>query len=76
MKFKSPTNESSTIEGAHFDDATGVLTVRFKSGHTYHYQGCKQDHYDGLCSAESPGKYLHREIRGSFKHRKSGEKAA
>lgn len=67
--------KSSNIEGAHFDPATGTLTVKFKSGGTYHYSGCKQDHYDGLCSAESAGKFFHANIRqGGFKHRKADEK--
>ena len=66
--------KSSNIEGAHFDPATGTLTVKFKSGGTYHYSGCKQSHYDGLCSAESAGKFFHKTIRGGgFKQRKADE---
>lgn len=66
--------KSSNIEGANFDPATGVMTVKFKNGGTYHYQGCKQDHYDGLCSAKSAGKYLHQTIKGAFKFKKADEK--
>lgn len=73
MKFR--TLKSSNIEGAHFDPATGTLTVKFRNGGTYHYEACTQDHYDGLCSAESAGKYFHTSIRGGgFKHRKEGAK--
>lgn len=64
--------KSSNIEGAHFDSATGTLTVKFKSGGTYHYSGCNQDHYDGLCSADSAGKWFHQNIRGAFGHKKAG----
>lgn len=49
---------------------------KFKSGGTYAYEGCKQHHYDGLCSAESAGGYFHAKIRGSFKHRKADAKKA
>lgn len=69
MKFT--TVKSSNIDGVHFDPATGTLTVKFKLGGTYHYDACKQEHFDGLCKAESAGKYLHKTIRGSFKHRKA-----
>ena len=68
--------KSSNIEGAAFDPATGTLTVKFKSGGVYHYSGCKQAHYDGLCSAESAGRYLNQTIKGSFKHKKHAEKGA
>lgn len=69
--------KSSNIEGASYDPATGTLTVKFKNGGTYHYEGCKQHHFDGLCSAESAGGYLHKHIKGGgFKHTKAGEKKA
>lgn len=72
MKLKPV--KSSNIESAGFDPATGVLTVKFKNGGTYHYEGCKQDHYDGLCSAESAGKFFHKSIRGGgFKSRKADQ---
>lgn len=63
--------KSSNIESAGYDPATRTLTVKFKNGGTYHYDGCTQDHYDGLCSAESPGKYLHKHIRSGYKWRKA-----
>lgn len=76
MKFSPTTNKSSTIEGVHFDPATGTMTVQFKSGHTYHYAGCKQSHHDELCAAESPGRWLHKNIKGQFAHRKADSKKA
>ncbi len=63
--------KSSNIEAAGYDPATRTLTVKFKNGGTYHYEGCSQDHYDGLCSAESAGKYLHKTIRSAFKWKKA-----
>lgn len=63
--------KSSNIESAGYDPATKTLTVKFINGGTYHYAGCDQHHFDGLCSAESAGKYLHKHIKGGgFKHSK------
>jgi hypothetical protein len=63
--------KSSNIEAAGFDPATRTLTVKFRNGGTYHYADCHQHHFDGLCSAESAGKYLHKHIRPAFKHSKA-----
>lgn len=63
--------KSSNIEGAHFDPATRTLTIKFKSGGTYHHSACTQELYDGLCGAESPGSYYHKTIKGKFKHSKA-----
>lgn len=63
--------KSSNIEAAGYDPATRTLTVKFKNGGTYHYEGCTKDHYEGLCSAESAGGYLHKHIKSAYKHKKS-----
>ncbi len=68
--------KSSNIEAAAYDPKTKTLTVKFKNGGTYHYSGCTQDHHDALCSAESPGKYLHAHIRGRYAHSKADGKSA
>jgi hypothetical protein len=65
--------KSSNLEAAGYDPATRTLTVKFKNGGTYHYEGCTQEHYDGLCSAESAGKYLHTTIKGKYNHRKADQ---
>lgn len=60
--------KSSNIEGAHYDEASKTLTVKFKSGGQYSYGGVVKEHYDGLLKAESPGGYLHKNIRkGDYK---------
>ncbi len=63
--------KSSNVEGAHFDPATKVLTVKFKGGGTYHYSDCSQDHFDGMCKADSPGTYLRKHIVGNYKFTKA-----
>ena len=47
-----------------------MLSVTFKSGGEYHYDGVPQDVVDGLKKAESAGKYLSSNIKGVFKHSK------
>jgi hypothetical protein len=49
---------SSTISGVGYDDATGVLAVRFNSGTEYHYYGVPRDVYEGFFSAPSVGQYF------------------
>ncbi len=73
MKFHE-LPKSSNIEGIHFDAATGCLSVKFRNGGVYHYDGCKQAHFDEMCGAESAGKYLNKTIKGAFKHRKAEQK--
>ena len=68
MEFKPLT--SSNIDGCHYDEKTQTLTVKFKNGGMYSYGGVVKDHYDGLMSAESAGKYLHSTIKGRYKHSK------
>ncbi len=69
--------KSSNIEACHFDPETKVLTIKFKSGGTYHYSGCEQHHFDGLCSAESAGKWFHKNIKsGDYKWTKAPKEGA
>lgn len=62
--------KSSNVEAVGFDPATGTLIVKYKSGGVYHYSGCRQSHFDDCVNAESVGKYLHKNIKGQFKHKK------
>lgn len=62
--------KSSNLEACHYDEGSQTLTVKFKNGGTYSYGGVVKEHYDGLMSAESAGKYLYGTIRGRYKHSK------
>lgn len=69
LKFTSL--KSSNLDGAHYDEATKTLTVKFKNGGTYAYGGVVKEHFEGLTSAESAGKFFHKTIRGGgYKHSK------
>lgn len=69
-EFKSFAN-SSTLDAHHYDPVTKTLTIRFKSGGTYKYGGVVQEHYDGLTSAESAGKFFHKTIKPGYKTSKA-----
>lgn len=59
--------KSSGLEAIGHDPKTGILTVKFKSGQTYHYEGVSVDHHSKLMSAPSIGSHFQRSIRGAFK---------
>lgn len=59
-----PIASSSNIQGVAYNDDTQVLTVQFKSGGTYTYDGVSSEKADGFSSAESAGKYLHQNLKG------------
>jgi hypothetical protein len=65
----TPVN-SSNLVGVHYNPATQVLTVEFKSGGRYSYGGVVKSHYEALLKAKSPGGYLHKNIRGRYDHSK------
>jgi hypothetical protein len=49
---------SSNIQAIGYDPDAKVLSVQFKIGGTYHYEGVPQEVYDGLDKAESVGKHF------------------
>ena len=72
LNFGDPhkVKNSSRVDSFRYDPAAKVLSVTFKSGGEYHYDGVPQDVVDGLKKAESAGKYLSSNIKGVFKHSK------
>lgn len=59
--------KSGSIESVGHDPATGILSVKFKSGQTYQYEGVSADHAAKLTGAESIGRHFMEHVRGSFK---------
>jgi hypothetical protein len=47
------------------------LYVQFKSGATYTYSGVSESVYAELCEAESFGKFLNSNIKGTYSYLKS-----
>ena len=56
--------ESSTrVECARVDRETNLLDLKFVNGPICRYEGAA-DQYDGIISCESPGKYVHNNLKG------------
>lgn len=59
------TVESSNVLAHGYDEATGTLAIRFKSGE-YHYQNVPADVAQRLTESPSIGSFVAREIRPVF----------
>ena len=62
---------SSTIDAFGYDPTINELYVQFKSGSVYTYQGVSESVYAELCEAESFGKFLNANIKGTYDYIKS-----
>ena len=72
-KQEIPISESSNLKSPVFyDPDTQELTISFRSGGTYTYQGVDQNKADGFASAQSPGKYFYGFIKNQHTHTKIG----
>ena len=73
LHFGDPHNvkNSSQVESFRYDPAARVLSVKFKTGGEFHYDGVPQHVVDGFKKAESAGKFLSSSIKGKFKHAKA-----
>lgn len=60
---------SSTISEIGYNEASQILTVKFKSGATYEYLEVPREIYDFVANAESVGKALNAEVKGIYEHR-------
>ena len=58
--------DSSNIDSVGYDPETQRLTVRFRTGKTYHYNGVDSRTFDELMKAESKGKFLYQNIKGNY----------
>ncbi len=57
--------KSSMLNGQHYDPATGTLTVEFKNGSRYSYEGVPIDKYEAFQGAASPGGFFAAKIRNN-----------
>ena len=62
--------DSSTIKRCFYDYTKSVLKVEFNSGTLYEYEGVPSEVYDGLCKAESQGRFFSESIKGNYSHTK------
>jgi hypothetical protein len=59
-------DNSSSIQS--IDHVDGCLHVTFRSGKTYRYKDCPNDHFEAMKACPSPGKYFQTMIRGQYEH--------
>ena len=58
--------DSEMLIAAGYDKRARILQVIFRTGETYRYKEVPSSAYDGLMSADSKGKYMHRYIIGHY----------
>jgi hypothetical protein len=60
------TLNSTFLQEATYNSSRRTLTVVFKNGRTYTYQGVDQSTYQGLISADSSSRFFGANIRDKF----------
>ena len=61
---------SSNLAGCDYDSDAQELTITFRSGSTYVYEGVARTIYDDLRTSPSPGRYFQSNIKGVFPFRR------
>lgn len=54
---------SSAINSVSYDDSTRILTIEFKGNREYDYPDVPEEHFRGIVSAESAGRYFNQFIK-------------
>lgn len=62
------TPESSNVSGFGYNTSTHVITVEFNNGTKYDYYDVPEHIFEGMKAAESKGKYLNSQIKGSYRY--------
>ena len=57
---------SSNIHSIGYDPESSTLEVEFNTGSIYQYSNLPESEYEGLMNAVSKGRYLNRNIKGSY----------
>ena len=59
---------SSNVKSVGHDPDSNTLEVEFSDGSVYHYHDVPKDVHEGLISSKSVGGFIHKNIKGSYKH--------
>jgi hypothetical protein len=62
--------ESSSVRSLGYDAANRALEVQFVSGAVYRYLDVPSRVVDGLAVAPSIGRYVARNVRGTYRYRR------
>jgi hypothetical protein len=57
---------SSALSSADYDEERQELTITFTSGRSYTYRQVPSDIWDGLQTADSPGRFWNSQIKDQF----------
>lgn len=58
--------ESTTLAAIAYDEARGILELKFRSQEVYRYFGVPRSVHKALLCAASQGRYFNEAIRGHF----------
>jgi hypothetical protein len=58
---------SSNLASVGFDPDSSTLQIEFKDGGIYNYLSVPAQHFDGLLSAGSAGRYFHLHIKDRYR---------
>ena len=61
-----PAVGSSVFDMIHYQEASGTLTLIFRTGYGYEYYGVPRGCYEGLLYTARKGEYFNVKIRGQF----------
>ena len=64
--------KSSHIKSIGHDPENNILGVTFHNGSTYHYHGVTKEKHEAMLRADSVGKFLEANIKGTHRHSKVG----
>jgi KTSC domain-containing protein len=70
MAVKMSSVKSSNVSGVGYDVEARELHVTFANGSTYVYSGVDETTYRNLLESDSPGAFVHRNVRDRFTFRK------
>ena len=62
--------KSSNVKSVGWNPDDKTLSVEFSDGSIYNYSDVEKDIHEGLVSAKSVGSFLHKHIKGKYKHSK------
>ncbi len=67
MEHLTPIKNSACFKGYAYDAGKKALTLQFKSGGTYTYQGVKSVTVTRMMKSRTPGKFFHSNIKGQYR---------
>ncbi len=62
--------DSRNVESVGYDENSSTLQVEFKNGGMYQYFDVPEDVFIGLRDADSVGRYLNANIKGTYRYSK------